>query len=61
MDYSKPKPERIQVGVRLSEDTVQALDAVCVANHRSRRDIIELLINKAYAEFQADDSTRIHP
>jgi len=40
---------------------IDALDDLCSANQRSRREIVETLIAEASVEYQQDDSARIQP
>lgn len=40
---------------------IDALDILCDANNRSRRELVEILINYAYIEFQKNPHTRITP
>jgi len=40
---------------------IDALDDLCEANARSRREILETLIAEASVEYQQDDTARIQP
>ncbi len=49
------------VMMRMGKDYVAALDELCVVNGRSRRELVEILIDEAYQEYQHDNSARITP
>ncbi len=49
------------VTLRMGNAFIDALDALCKANGRSRRDIIEILVTEASIEFQQDPAARITP
>ncbi len=47
--------------VRMGKPFVKKLDILCKTNKRSRREIIELLINKAAFDLHQDPADRIVP
>ncbi len=57
----RPSDEVQSVVLRMGVPYVRKLDAVCEANDRSRRVLIEILIDEAYAELEADPQARIMP
>ncbi len=50
-----------QVVFVFGEEFIEALDDLCTANQRSRREIVETLIAEASVELQQDNSARIQP
>ena len=49
------------VMMRMGVDYVAALDELCTVNDRSRREIVEILIDEAYQEYLNDKNARINP
>lgn len=49
------------VMVRMGVDYVTMLDELCAANKRSRRELLELLIDEAHAELDGNPDARITP
>ena len=49
------------VVLRMGKSFVTALDKLCDANYRSRREIIEILVAEAYVELQENPDARIQP
>ena len=47
--------------LRMGLEFIDALDRLCEANSRSRRDIVEILVTEAYVELQEDPDARIQP
>lgn len=47
--------------IRVRPSVRKKLDQLCVVNNRHRPDIVETLINEAYAEYQIDKTVRINP
>lgn len=55
-------PNYVQaIVVRMGKPFIKRLDSLCKANGRSRREVIELLINKAAFDLHQDPSDRIEP
>ncbi len=55
-------PDYVQsVVLRMGTGYVEALDELCEVNKRSRRELVEILIAEASAEYQADNDARINP
>lgn len=56
------KAEDVQsVMMRMSVDIVAALDELCATNDRSRREIVEILVEEAYQEWLQNPEARINP
>ena len=53
--------QRHQVSVRMKQSSLNALDRLCAANARSRRDIVEILVDGAAKELRKDKSARVNP
>ncbi len=51
----------VSVVLRMNPDKVKKLDSLCRVNDRSRRQLLEILIDEAYLEHRADPSARITP
>jgi hypothetical protein len=49
------------LGLRMNPAQIKKLDRLCAVNQRSRREILEALINKAYASYSKDKKERINP
>lgn len=49
------------IALRMGRKYVAELDRLCAVNKRSRREIIEILINEAAAELKLDPEARINP
>lgn len=47
--------------LRMGNEHIDALDDLCDANGRSRREIVEILISEASVELQEDPGARINP
>lgn len=52
---------RRHVGFRTDESYVGKLDDLCRVNQRSRRELLEILIENAWDEWNAFPKTRINP
>jgi hypothetical protein len=50
-----------RVMLRMGSDYVKKLDMLCKRNARSRREIVEFLIDDAHYEAKADPDARITP
>lgn len=50
-----------QVNLRMGAPFIEYLDALCDANGRSRREIVEILIHEAHEEFENNAAARITP
>jgi hypothetical protein len=49
------------VVLRMGADYVAKLDRVCAVNERSRRVLVEILVDEAHAELEENPDARIHP
>ncbi len=49
------------VVLRMGESYIEALDKLCEVNKRSRREIVEILVAYAIADYEDDPTDRIHP
>ena len=47
------------ISLRMQINSLRQLDKLCTINERSRREIIERLVERAINEHKADKSTRI--
>lgn len=47
--------------LRMGDKYVRALDSLCEANQRSRREIVETLVMEAQLELKDDPNARINP
>lgn len=56
-DQNKVKP----IQVRMGSDYIKMFDHICKVNKRSRREIMEMLIEDEARALKADPSTRITP
>lgn len=55
-------PNDVQrVMLRMGVDFVEKLDFLCKQNSRSRREIVEFLVDDAYYEAESDPTARITP
>lgn len=45
----------------LPGETVDKLDKLCGVNDRSRPKLVGILIDRAYAEYEADNNARVNP
>jgi hypothetical protein len=45
----------------MGADYVAKLDRVCAVNERSRRVLVEILVDEAHAELEENPDARIHP
>lgn len=55
-------PDDVQrVMLRMGKDFVEKLDFLCKRNERSRREIVEFLIDDAFYEAKGDPAARITP
>jgi hypothetical protein len=57
----RPKATVQAVLLRMSIPFVEQLDELCDVNSRSRREIVETLVNEAHAAFKDDPTDRINP
>ena len=56
------EPDEVQsVMLRMGRPFVKHLDTLCKVNQRSRREIVEILIAEASAEYQENPQARIEP
>ncbi len=60
-NYFRNAADVQSVMMRMGKDYVSALDELCVVNDRSRREIVEILIDEAYQEYLGDNTARITP
>ena len=56
-DPGQVKPVMLRMGLEF----IEALDKLCEANGRSRREIVEILVTEAWVELQEDPDARIQP
>ena len=49
------------VMMRMHKDYVKSLDELCTANGRSRREIVEILVDEARMELEANPEIRLNP
>ena len=49
------------INLRMGDNYVQMMDALCGVNRRSRREIVEILIKEAFEELEQDEYARINP
>lgn len=56
---TKPKIKNILLNMRLSH--ANKLDKLCKVNARSRREVVEILVDRALAELQDDPDLRLNP
>jgi len=56
-----PEPPRTQVGFRMLNEHVGQLDKLCDINKRSRREIIEILVEEAHGAWEDNHNDRINP
>ena len=55
-------PDYVQsVVLRMGTGYVDALDELCEANDRSRREIVEILIHEAITDLKMNPDSRINP
>lgn len=47
--------------LRMGDNYVEALDKLCKANRRSRREIVEILVSEAEAELKLNPAARVNP
>lgn len=47
--------------MRMGQDYIDQLDELCEANSRSRREIVEILVNEAWSELQIDSEAKLNP
>ena len=57
----RSKEEVQPVLLRMGRDFVNALDDLCDVNGRSRREIVEMLVDKAWLAWDKDENERINP
>ena len=62
MTVKRRKKEDIKpIMVRMGTDFVACLDDLCEANKRSRREVIEILVDQAHADWSEDPAKRLNP
>lgn len=49
------------VVLRMGTPYIKQLDSLCLVNKRSRRELLEILISEAHAEWESDRNARINP
>lgn len=55
-------PDYVQsIVLRMGTGYVDALDELCEKNDRSRREIVEILVNEAFADLKLNPTSRISP
>lgn len=59
-DHRDPKTVK-SIAMRMTIPFIEELDELCYVNHRSRRQIMEMLIHEAYEEFRINPAARITP
>ena len=57
----RPKDTVTAVLLRMGNGFVDQLDKLCEVNQRSRREIVETLVNDAHGVWQQDPTDRINP
>lgn len=57
----RPKETVTAVLLRMGNDFVSQLDELCDVNSRSRREIVETLVNEAYGVWKENPEDRINP
>lgn len=56
------RPSEVQsIMMRMGKNYVKKLDRICRANNRSRREIVEILVDEAAVELRGDPTARINP
>ncbi len=55
------KPKARYLGLSMGDKHIATLDKLCTINGRSRRDIVELLIDRAMQDYKEDKDERISP
>ena len=62
MTAKRRKKEDIKpIMVRMGVDFVACLDDLCEVNKRSRREVIEILVDQAHAEWSENPDERLNP
>ena len=57
----RTKAEVKPIMVRMGTDFVACLDELCEVNKRSRREVIEILVDNAHANWAENPTTRLNP
>lgn len=55
------EPTRTQVSFRMLNGSIERLDELCTVNKRSRREIIEILVDEAHGVYTENPNDRINP
>lgn len=59
---TKRDPNEVKsVMLRMGDDFVACLDELCEVNKRSRREVVEILVDQAHAEWCDKPDTRLNP
>lgn len=53
--------DKMQLSLRVDPQVIKQIDRLCMVNGRSRRDLIEIMITKAYKELKKDNNARVNP